>query len=133
MLRQGGGFFGKSRTSPVTSFDLKRSATGGVGGVSREETPGNMKFAGLPPPGSESATGGNMTPLGQPPPKLKTSNETPPSQMLSAQQTPPAKIVGESRGTLENSEGRDGTRPRKSVMRKVSACKFSKQALCLTV
>jgi len=127
MLRPGG-FFGKSRHAPVSSVDLKRNSGSG-------DLPPTQKPAGA---GPQSATGGNLQPLGTPNPTQRQSisaNETP-SQASTAQishESSPSQtlvkvagsnqVVGDTTrsGSYETTdkESRDGTRPRKSVMRKV--------------
>ena len=127
MLRPGG-FFGKSRHAPVSSVDLKRNT------ISDPST--TQKPAGI---GPQSATGGNLQPLGTPNHTQRQSisvNETP-SQATTAQiphESAPSQtvvkltgsnqVVGDTNrsGSYEatEKESRDGTRPRKSVMRKVN-------------
>ena len=126
MLRQGG-FFGKSRHAPVSTVDLKRNA-------GAADTPINHKPPGV---GPQSATGGNLTPLGPPihvqrpalnsnetqpaPQTPQISHETPPPVMKGTMTAPTAVDPNRS-GSYETAEkDREGTRPRKSVMRKVSA------------
>ena len=126
MLRQGG-FFGKSRHAPVSSIELKRNS--GVG-----EPPPMQRPPGV---GPQSATGGNLQPLGTPihaqrqsisaetqsqPTTAQISHETVQPQTM-AKVAGSNQVVGDSTrsGSFETTdkESRDGTRPRKSVMRKV--------------
>lgn len=126
MLRPGG-FFGKSRHAPVSSVDLKRNTGSG-------DPPPTQK-----PAGAQSATGGNMQPLGTPTHTQRQSISANETQATAAQISHESsqnvvkvagsnQVVGDTTrsGSYEatDKESRDGTRPRKSVMRKVIIWSF---------
>ena len=136
MLPQG--FIGKPRHVPMSPMDLKRNAGGGG------PPPLNHKPLGFNIGiGPQSATGGNLQPLGTPNhaqhPSINSNDSQPPAasspQVLPGSSQAVGKGAGgmpvaggdssRSSGSYEtfDKEARDGTRPRKSVMRKVIASK----------
>ena len=128
MLRQGG-FFSKSRHAPVSSMDLKRNAVSGA-----ELPPSSQhRTLGFGNSGPQSATGANLQPLGIPNhhPQVQQAlnpndatqqqgQSAPSSQNLPAlsSQVKGGTPAGGAGETFDK-ESRDGTKPRKSVMRKV--------------